>query len=84
MILSIFISYLIGSAQLPCHVLEHKGSGVLKTQMTCQHIPVIADADREKLEQCDSKYARYLCKIMGVYFDYHKDAYFIKGLYILV
>lgn len=45
--------------------------------------PFIADADREKLEQCDSKYARYLCKIMGCYFDYHKDAYFIKGLYLL-
>jgi hypothetical protein len=46
--------------------------------------PVVADADREKLEQCDSKYARYLCKLMGVYFDYHRDGYFIKGSYTLV
>lgn len=46
--------------------------------------PFVADADREKLEQCDSKYARYLCKIMDVYFDYHKDAYFIKGLHTLI
>ncbi|WVZ71842.1 hypothetical protein U9M48_020376 [Paspalum notatum var. saurae] len=44
--------------------------------------PFVTDADREKLEQCDSKYARYLCKIMGIYFDYHKDAYFIKGVYL--
>ena len=37
------------------------------------------DADRKKLEQSDSKYARYLCKILGLYYDYHMDAYSTKG-----
>ncbi|GJN37786.1 hypothetical protein PR202_gb26775 [Eleusine coracana subsp. coracana] len=60
------------------------GADILAVGLNVTHQVVLTDADREKLEQCDSKYARYLCKIMGIYFDYHKDAYFIKGFYILV
>jgi hypothetical protein len=40
---------------------------------------VSADVDRKKLEQSDSKYACYLCKILGLYYDYHMDAYSTKG-----
>jgi hypothetical protein len=40
---------------------------------------VAADLDRKKLEQSGSKYARYLCKILGLYYDYHMDAYSTKG-----
>ncbi|OEL14258.1 putative uridine nucleosidase 2 [Dichanthelium oligosanthes] len=58
------------------------GADILAVGLNVTHQVVLTDADREKLEQCDSKYARYLCKIMGIYFDYHKDAYFIKGVYL--
>jgi inosine-uridine nucleoside N-ribohydrolase len=58
------------------------GADILAIGLNVTHQVVLTDADREKLEQCDSKYARYLCKIMGIYFDYHKDAYFIKGVYL--
>ncbi|CAL4977179.1 unnamed protein product [Urochloa decumbens] len=56
------------------------GADILAVGLNVTHQVVLTDADREKLEQCNSKYARYLCKIMGIYFDYHKDAYFIKGM----
>ncbi|PWZ32206.1 putative uridine nucleosidase 2 [Zea mays] len=58
------------------------GADILAVGLNVTHQVVLTDADREKLEQCDSKYARYLCKLMGVYFDYHRDAYFIKGAYL--
>jgi len=58
------------------------GADILAIGLNVTHQVVLTDTDREKLEQCDSKYAHYLCKIMGVYYDYHKDAYFIKGVYL--
>ena len=48
--------------------------------MTCSPHPlIVADADKEKLQQSDSKYARYLCKPLAHYFDYHREVYFTKG-----
>lgn len=40
----------------------------------------ISDADRNKLAESNGKFAKYINKIMDVYFDYHRDAYNIKGL----
>lgn len=42
----------------------------------------VVDADREKLAQSNGKFAQYLCKILEVYFSYHRDAYNTKGLFI--
>uniref|UniRef100_A0A0D9Z947 uridine nucleosidase n=1 Tax=Oryza glumipatula TaxID=40148 RepID=A0A0D9Z947_9ORYZ len=58
------------------------GADILAVGINITHQVVLSDADREKLEQSDSKYARYLSKILGLYYDYHKDAYFIKGVYL--
>lgn len=58
------------------------GADILAVGINITHQVVLSDADRKKLEQSDSKYARYLCKILGLYFDYHRDAYFTKGVYL--
>ncbi|KAL5231005.1 hypothetical protein ABZP36_029781 [Zizania latifolia] len=58
------------------------GADVLAVGINITHQVVLSDADMKKLEQSDSKYARYLCKILGLYFNYHKDAYFTKGVYL--
>lgn len=46
------------------------------------HQVLLSDVDRKKLEQSDSKYARYLSNILGYYYDYHMDAYSITGVYL--
>ncbi|KAG8088462.1 hypothetical protein GUJ93_ZPchr0010g7244 [Zizania palustris] len=56
--------------------------GVMDGSATLTVFDPYVDADMKKLEQSDSKYARYLCKILGLYFNYHKDAYFTKGVYL--
>ncbi|XP_015690245.1 probable uridine nucleosidase 2 isoform X2 [Oryza brachyantha] len=58
------------------------GADILAVGINITHQVVLSDADREKLEQSDSKYARYLSKILGLYYDYHRDAYFTKGVYL--
>uniref|UniRef100_A0ACD5VCI6 Uncharacterized protein n=1 Tax=Avena sativa TaxID=4498 RepID=A0ACD5VCI6_AVESA len=58
------------------------GADILAVGINITHQVVLSDVDRKKLEQCDSKYARYLCKILGLYYDYHMDAYSTKGVYL--
>ncbi|KAF0921903.1 hypothetical protein E2562_020514 [Oryza meyeriana var. granulata] len=58
------------------------GADILAIGINITHQVVLSDAHREKLEQSDSKYARYLSKILGLYYDYHRDAYFTKGVYL--
>uniref|UniRef100_A0A0E0KF84 Inosine/uridine-preferring nucleoside hydrolase domain-containing protein n=1 Tax=Oryza punctata TaxID=4537 RepID=A0A0E0KF84_ORYPU len=58
------------------------GADILAVGINITHQVVLSDADREKLEQSDSKYARYLSKILGLYYNYHRDAYFIEGVYL--
>lgn len=41
-----------------------------------------ADEDRDKLALSDDKFAKYLCAILDVYFDYHREAYFLKGMHM--
>lgn len=41
-----------------------------------------SDSDRDQLAKSNGKFAKYLDKILGVYFDYHHDAYSTKGLSI--
>ncbi|KAG5570559.1 hypothetical protein H5410_060325 [Solanum commersonii] len=40
------------------------------------------DFDRDELAKSNGKYAKYLNKILGVYFGYHHDAYSTKGVYL--
>ncbi|CAM0880345.1 unnamed protein product [Alopecurus aequalis] len=58
------------------------GADILAVGINITHQVVLSDIDRKKLEQSDSKYARYLCKILGLYYDYHMDAYSTKGVYL--
>lgn len=37
--------------------------------------------DRDKLASSNGKLAQYLCKILGVYYSYHLDAYEIEGMF---
>ncbi|THF94371.1 hypothetical protein TEA_012641 [Camellia sinensis var. sinensis] len=43
---------------------------------------LLADTDRDKLAQSGGKFAHYLCKILDVYFSYHRDSYCMKGVYL--
>ncbi|TVU04336.1 hypothetical protein EJB05_50102 [Eragrostis curvula] len=58
------------------------GADILAVGINVTQQVILSDADREKLEQSDSKYARYLCKILRHYFDYHREVYFRKGVYL--
>ncbi|XP_028123713.1 probable uridine nucleosidase 2 isoform X1 [Camellia sinensis] len=42
----------------------------------------MVDTDRDKLAQSGGKFAHYLCKILDVYFSYHRDSYCMKGVYL--
>lgn len=44
---------------------------------------VIADADRDKLAQSNGKFAHYLCKILDVYFSYHRESYGTNGMLLI-
>ncbi|GJN06130.1 hypothetical protein PR202_ga23825 [Eleusine coracana subsp. coracana] len=54
------------------------GADILAVGINITQQVIFSDADREKLEQSDSKYARHLCKILRHYFDYHRDVYLRK------
>ncbi|XP_059446158.1 probable uridine nucleosidase 2 [Corylus avellana] len=58
------------------------GADVLAVGINVTHQVVLSDADREKLASSDGKFAQYLCKILEVYFSYHRDAYGTKGVYL--
>ncbi|GJN06131.1 hypothetical protein PR202_ga23826 [Eleusine coracana subsp. coracana] len=58
------------------------GADILAVGINITQQVIFSDADREKLEQSDSKYARHLCKILRHYFDYHRDVYLRKGVYL--
>jgi len=58
------------------------GADILAIGINITHQVILSDVDRKKLEQSDSKYARYLSKILGLYYDYHMDAYSTTGVYL--
>ncbi|XP_042516775.1 probable uridine nucleosidase 2 [Macadamia integrifolia] len=58
------------------------GADVLALGINVTHQVVLTDADRDKLAESKGKFAQYLCKILDVYFSYHRDAYDIKGVYL--
>lgn len=58
------------------------GADVLAVGINITHQVVLTDADRDKLAESNGKLAQYLCKILGVYFSYHHEAYNTKGVYL--
>ncbi|XP_039008988.1 probable uridine nucleosidase 2 isoform X2 [Hibiscus syriacus] len=58
------------------------GADILAVGINVTHQVVLTDADRDKLASSTGKFAQYLCKILGVYFDYHHEAYSTNGVYL--
>ncbi|GAB2265476.1 Probable uridine nucleosidase 2 [Dionaea muscipula] len=63
-------------------VVFTSGADILAVGINVTHQVVFTNADREKLAQSNGKYARYLHKILDVYFSYHQDTYNMKGVYL--
>lgn len=58
------------------------GADILAVGINVTHQVVLTDDDRDKLEKSEGKFARYLCKILELYFSYHREAYSTKGVYL--
>ncbi|OIT21883.1 PREDICTED: probable uridine nucleosidase 2 [Nicotiana attenuata] len=58
------------------------GADVLAVGINVTHQVVLTDSDRNELAKSNGKFAKYLDKILGVYFGYHHDAYSTKGVYL--
>ncbi|XP_022930096.1 probable uridine nucleosidase 2 [Cucurbita moschata] len=58
------------------------GADVLVVGLNVTHQVVMTEADRDKLGRSDGKFAKYLCKILDIYFSYHRYAYETKGVYL--
>ncbi|KAM3320386.1 putative uridine nucleosidase 2 isoform X1 [Capsicum chacoense] len=63
-------------------VVFTSGADVLAVGINVTHQVVLTDSDRDELAKSNGKFAKYLDKILGVYFDYHHDAYSTKGVYL--
>ncbi|XP_021889235.1 probable uridine nucleosidase 2 [Carica papaya] len=58
------------------------GADILAVGINVTHQVVLTAADRDKLASSNGKFAQYLCKILEVYFSYHRDAYQMNGVYL--
>ncbi|CAH9128513.1 unnamed protein product [Cuscuta epithymum] len=58
------------------------GADIVAVGINVTHQVVLTDVDRHKLAESDGKFAKYINKILDVYFAYHHDAYNIKGVYL--
>lgn len=58
------------------------GADVLAVGINVTHQVVLTDIDRDELAKSNGKFAKYLDKILGVYYGYHHDAYNTKGVYL--
>ncbi|KAK1371237.1 putative uridine nucleosidase 2 [Heracleum sosnowskyi] len=58
------------------------GANILAVGINVTHQVVMTDADRVTLSKASGKFAEYLCKILEVYFSYHREAYCTKGVYL--
>ncbi|GMJ03281.1 uridine-ribohydrolase 2, nucleoside hydrolase 2 [Hibiscus trionum] len=63
-------------------VVFTSGADILAVGINVTHQVVLTDADRDKLASSSGKFAQLLCKILGVYFNYHQEAYSTKGVYL--
>lgn len=58
------------------------GADILAVGINVTHQVVLTDAHRNQLAECEGKFAKYLCKILGIYFSYHLDAYDTTSVYL--
>ncbi|KAF8103984.1 hypothetical protein N665_0181s0007 [Sinapis alba] len=58
------------------------GADVIAVGINVTHQVIMTADDRDKLASSNGKLAQYLCKILGVYYSYHLDAYEIEGVYL--
>ncbi|XP_059287262.1 probable uridine nucleosidase 2 [Lycium ferocissimum] len=58
------------------------GADVLAVGLNITHQVVLTDSDRGELEKSNGKFAKYLCKLLDVYFDYHHTAYSSRGVFL--
>ncbi|KAK1319656.1 putative uridine nucleosidase 2 [Acorus calamus] len=58
------------------------GADILAVGINVTHQVVFTEADRNRLAQSTGKFAQYLCKILGIYYSYHHDAYATQGVYL--
>lgn len=58
------------------------GADVLTVGINVTHQVMLTDADRAVLESSNANFAQYLCKVLEVYFSYHRDSYSTGGVYL--
>ncbi|EXB88276.1 hypothetical protein L484_020344 [Morus notabilis] len=58
------------------------GADVLAVGINVTHQVILTDADRAVLASSNGKFAQYLCKVLEVYFSYHRDSYSMGGVYL--
>ncbi|KZV37844.1 putative uridine nucleosidase 2 [Dorcoceras hygrometricum] len=63
-------------------VVFTSGADILAVGINVTHQVILTDSDRDKLAEMNGNFAKYLCKILDVYFSYHHDAYSTKGVYL--
>ncbi|XP_073046521.1 probable uridine nucleosidase 2 [Primulina eburnea] len=63
-------------------VVFTSGADVLAVGINVTHQVILTDSDRDMLAETNAKFAKYLCKILDVYFSYHHEAYSTKGVYL--
>ncbi|XP_057871045.1 probable uridine nucleosidase 2 isoform X2 [Cryptomeria japonica] len=58
------------------------GADIIVVGINVTHQVVMTDKDLEDLAHSHGKYAKYISKILKVYFEYHHEAYNICGVYL--
>ncbi|KAK6914432.1 Inosine/uridine-preferring nucleoside hydrolase domain [Dillenia turbinata] len=58
------------------------GADILAVGINVTHQVIMTDADRDLLEQSGGKFAKYMCKILDVYYSYHHESYNTQGVYL--
>ncbi|KAK4725975.1 hypothetical protein R3W88_030892 [Solanum pinnatisectum] len=58
------------------------GADVLAVGLNITHQVVLTDSHRGELAKSNGKFAKYLSKILDVYFDYHHTAYNTRGVFL--
>ncbi|KAH7414838.1 hypothetical protein KP509_14G013400 [Ceratopteris richardii] len=58
------------------------GADILVIGINITHQVVLTDKQLMQLEESESAFAKFVCKIAPFYFTYHHEAYDIKGVYL--
>ncbi|XP_010314790.1 probable uridine nucleosidase 2 isoform X2 [Solanum lycopersicum] len=58
------------------------GADVLAVGLNITHQVVLTDSHRGELAKSNGKFAKYLSKLLDVYFDYHNTAYSTRGVFL--